>query len=58
MDKNEWYHALIAEEKANQSQFENRALLTYLSWYLDEIGQRIAQKNQQIDGELWNHEQW
>lgn len=58
MDKNNWFSEQIANDKATEQDYFNRALLTYLDFYLKEINQRIEQKNHQIDGELWNHEEW
>lgn len=58
MTNNNWYQDLIEQEKNSAAEYEKRALLQYVSEYLVELDKRIEQKEGQLDGELWNHEEW
>ncbi|APT18434.1 hypothetical protein FC62_GL001000 [Amylolactobacillus amylotrophicus DSM 20534] len=53
-----WFAEIIAREIPEHQRYEERALLAYLQEHLAELDKRIEQKQQQIDGELWNHEGW
>lgn len=57
-NQNQWFEDLIAAELPQHPKYEERAILAYLADHLAEMNKRIEQKQQQIDGELWNHEGW
>lgn len=58
MDNNNWFEDVINDLQQSEPQFDRRAIYEALTAYLQELEQRIAQKEVQIDGELWNHQEW
>ncbi|MFD1418656.1 hypothetical protein [Companilactobacillus keshanensis] len=59
MDENtKWLLKQIDELSANQKDYEKRALLFALKKVVTEQQTRIEQAQGELDGRLWDHDNW
>lgn len=61
MDDNEnglWLEEKIADMSKKQTAYENRAFLVAMKRVVLEQNNRSEQLKGEVDGRLWNHEQW
>lgn len=53
-----WQQDLLAEAKAEVLDYETLALLESCQDALRELAKRTEQAQGQLDGLMWNHEEW
>ncbi|CAJ1178605.1 hypothetical protein [Companilactobacillus nantensis] len=61
MDDNEnglWLEKKVADMAQKQTAYENRAFLIAMKKVVQEQNKRSEQLKGEVDGRLWNHEQW
>ncbi|MFC6175921.1 hypothetical protein ACFQAV_03685 [Companilactobacillus huachuanensis] len=61
MDDNEngiWLEKQVDELSKKQQAYENRAFLVAMKKVIQEQNRRSDQLKGEVDGRLWNHEQW
>ncbi|MGX4644525.1 hypothetical protein [Holzapfeliella sp. JNUCC 80] len=56
--KNDWMKAIIEEASKSENNYEKRALLSYLDQFQHQLEVRHDLAEGELDGRLWNHEQW
>jgi len=61
VDDNEngiWLEKQVDDLSKKQQSYENRAFLTAMKKVIGEQNRRSEQLKGEVDGRLWNHEQW
>lgn len=61
MDDNEngiWLEKQVDDLSKKQHAYENRAFLAAMKKVVQEQNRRSEQLKGEVDGRLWNHEQW
>ena len=61
MDDNEngiWLEKQVDDLSKKQQAYENRAFLAAMKKVVQEQNQHSEQLKGEVDGRLWNHEQW
>lgn len=61
MDENEtgkWLSQELKQVAGKQKAYENRAFLLAMRQVVKEQNERTKQLKGEVDGRLWNHEQW
>lgn len=53
-----WLEQKISELSTKQKSYENRAFLVAMKKVVAEQNERTEQLKGEVDGRLWNHEQW
>jgi len=53
-----WLSKQVDELSKKQKAYENRAFLTAMKKVVDEQNERMELMKGEVDGRLWNHEQW
>lgn len=53
-----WLAKEIEKMATKQTAYENRAFLTAMKKVVNEQNKRTEQLQGEVDGRLWNHEQW
>lgn len=53
-----WLEQKISELSTKQKSYENRAFLVAMKKIVAEQNERTEQLKGEVDGRLWNHEQW
>jgi len=53
-----WLSQQLRELSKKQEAYENRAFLTAMQTVVEEQNKRLEQLKGEVDGRLWNHEQW
>ncbi|MBA1435156.1 hypothetical protein [Bombilactobacillus bombi] len=56
--KNQWLLEQIQQQLHTEPQYEKRAFWQGLKTVVEQQQDRIQQLQAEIDGHLWNHEQW
>lgn len=54
----QWLDQVLGELAAQAPQYQERALLAATQTYVSELAQRLANGQGELDGRIWNHEQW
>ncbi|KRK95787.1 hypothetical protein [Companilactobacillus futsaii] len=54
----QWLSQTVSDLSTKQTQYENRAFLVAMKKVIEEQNKRQAQLEGEVDGRLWNHEQW
>ncbi|UQS81635.1 hypothetical protein MOO45_05300 [Bombilactobacillus folatiphilus] len=57
-ENNQWLLQQLDDLIKNEPQYEQRALLEGLKKIINEQDLRLEQLQNEIDGRLWNHDQW
>lgn len=57
-DTGQWLSQQLETMKQNQKGYENRAFLLAMNQVVQEQNKRLEQLKGEVDGRLWNHEQW
>ncbi|MFH5811627.1 hypothetical protein [Companilactobacillus sp. FL22-1] len=57
-DNGAWLKNKVNELSKEQHSYENRAFLVAMENIIDEQNRRLEQLKGEVDGRLWNHEQW
>ncbi|AUI70877.1 hypothetical protein COSHB9_05660 [Companilactobacillus alimentarius] len=53
-----WLSDQITDLAGKQKQYENRAFLVAMEKTVKEQNERLKLLKGEVDGRLWNHEQW
>lgn len=53
-----WLEEQVAKLAKKQNSYENRSFLTAMKKVICEQNKRSEQLKGEVDGRLWNHEQW
>ncbi|GEO79847.1 hypothetical protein FD29_GL001550 [Companilactobacillus mindensis DSM 14500] len=53
-----WLSQELAKLSKKQNSYENRAFLAAMKKVADEQNERTEKLQGEVDGRLWNHEQW
>ncbi|WP_119326462.1 hypothetical protein [Companilactobacillus musae] len=53
-----WLSKQIETLSDKQKAYENRAFLVAMNKVVNEQNKRLEQLKGEVDGRLWNHEQW
>lgn len=53
-----WLLDEVTKLSEKQKSYENRAFLTAMKKVISEQNKRTEQLKGEVDGRLWNHEQW
>ncbi|WP_261807050.1 hypothetical protein [Lapidilactobacillus luobeiensis] len=54
----QWLQQTLAELSSKMPQYQDRALLAATQIYVTELAQRLTNGQGELDGRIWNHEQW
>lgn len=57
-DTGKWLSQQIKDMSDKQESYENRAFLVAMKKVVEEQNERTEQLKGEVDGRLWNHEQW
>ena len=57
-DTGKWLEKQVDDLSKKQTAYENRAFLLAMKKIITEQNQRSEQLKGEVDGRLWNHEQW
>ena len=58
MATDDWLTTTLTELAQQNSAYQTRALLQQTALYAAELAQRIELSEGELDGRIWNHEQW
>ncbi|PMD67852.1 hypothetical protein [Companilactobacillus nuruki] len=53
-----WLNQQVDELSQKQKEYKNRAFLVAMKKMVEEQSKRLEQLQGEVDGRLWNHEQW
>lgn len=53
-----WLSSAVEKLSQKQRAYENRAFLLAMKKVVEEQNERTKQLKGEVDGRLWNHEQW
>ncbi|APU71733.1 hypothetical protein LCR01_20960 [Companilactobacillus crustorum] len=57
-DTGKWLEQQVSDLAKKQKAYENRAFLVAMQQVIQEQNMRTEQLKGEVDGRLWNHEQW
>ncbi|MFC6315661.1 hypothetical protein ACFQHW_08815 [Lapidilactobacillus achengensis] len=54
----QWLQQTLADLSQQLPQYQDRALLAVTQTYVADLAQRLVNGQGELDGRIWNHEQW